>query len=124
MPKSAVVTSASTAGERQQPPVAAKFEPDRIVGRRQRLHDGRTRKLGKEKTQQARGAGDERAFDEHLLDEPQAAGADRQAQGHLALACRGPGEKQIGDVRAGDQQDQRRDSAHDPERALKLLAQR
>ena len=79
---------------------------------------------GEEQAEDARGSGHERAFDEHLLNQPAPAGADRQAQRHLALARRGAGQEQVGDVRAGDEEDQRRDRRQDPQRALELAPQR
>jgi hypothetical protein len=47
-----------------------------------------------------------------LTDELQAAGADGEADGHLAGARRGAGELEVCDVRAGDEQEERDRAEH------------
>jgi hypothetical protein len=58
-----------------------------------------------------------------LLNQSTPAGPNRQAEGHLVLACGGPREKQIRHVRAGDEQDQRRNRRQNPQRSLELSPQ-
>ena len=124
IPKSAVVSRARAPANASEPPVGAEIELNWIVGRREHAHDRRRGDLGEEQAEDARGGGDERAFDQHLLDQPASAGADRQAQGHLALARCGARQEQVGDVRTRDEQDQGGDRRQNPERARELLAQR
>ena len=52
----------------------------------------------------------EQALGQKLADEPRAPGAERRANGHLAVARRRAREHQVGDVGAGDEQ-------HEPDRA-------
>ena len=47
----------------------------------------------------------QQAFTEELPDQAQAAGAQGGAQGDLFLPSGGPGQEEIGDIGAGDQQD-------------------
>ena len=47
---------------------------------------------------------DERALREQLPKDARPTGAERHANGQLALAGRRPGEEQVGEVRAGDEQ--------------------
>jgi len=47
------------------------------------------------------------ALGEKLADQAQTAGAERSAHGHLSLAPGGAGEQQVGNVGAGDEQDER-----------------
>ncbi len=51
--------------------------------------------------------GDHERFREELADDPSAAGAERRAHRHLARARRASPEQQIGDVHAGEQEQQR-----------------
>ena len=44
------------------------------------------------------------------------AGAERRAHGQLARPSRGAGQDQVGDIGAGDQQDERDRTHHDEER--------
>ena len=55
------------------------------------------------------GRGEQRALREQLLHEPAPARAERQPDGGLALAIHGARQQQVGDVRARDQQDDRRE---------------
>ena len=52
--------------------------------------------------------------DEHLPDEPDAAGAQRGAHGELLLAAEAAGDQKVGDIGAGNQQHQRQraEAAH------------
>ena len=56
------------------------------------------------------GAGqrEQQALDQQLADQPGAAGAERGAHRHLLLAAGGAAQEHVGDVDAGDQQQQRR----------------
>ena len=72
-------------------------DADRVYGRhrhRERNRDGDTR--------------EQRAFAEHLAHEAGAAGAERQADGKVAVPLRAASEQQIGDVRARDEEDEYR----------------
>ena len=60
-------------------------------------------------------AGEDQALYDHLPNEPCRAGAERRAYGELALTRRGAHEKQVGNVEAGDEQDQTSD--HERERS-------
>ena len=55
--------------------------------------------------------GNQRAFDEQLSHEAAAAGAERRAKGEVVFAAGQPREHQVGDVRAGDEQNEG-DRAH------------
>ena len=52
------------------------------------------------------------AFDQQLLDQPAAAGAERRADAELALPSRGARQHQVGDVRARDHQHDRHRAHH------------
>ena len=58
---------------------------------------------------------------EQLPREAPARGAEGRPQGHLARARRGAGQQQVGDVRAGDQQDQRHGAKGGERRNLHLV---
>ena len=58
------------------------------------------------------GEGEQSAFGEELAQETAAARAERGAHGHLFLAPRGLRQKKIGEIRAGDQQNQADGSEH------------
>ena len=51
--------------------------------------------------------GEQQAFGQELLDEPPAPRAERHAHGNLPAAGRGARQQEVGDVRAGHQQDER-----------------
>ena len=62
----------------------------------------------------AAGDGEQHAFSEHLAEQLGARGSEGEADGHLALTAGGLGEEQIGDVGAGDAEDQEHDDASAP----------
>jgi hypothetical protein len=95
-----------------------------IVGRGQHRDDRRTGCRGEQQTQAARDDGDDRAFDEELLNQASLAGPDRQPQRHLAFARGGSRQIEIRDVRPGDQQDERGNCHQNPERPLELTPER
>ena len=51
-------------------------------------------------------AGQQHGFRQELADQARASGAERTAHAHLAAARRGAREQQVGEVHAGDQQDE------------------
>ena len=55
---------------------------------------------------EAAGEGEGQSVGQHLAHQPPAAGAERGADGELALPGRGPGEQKVGDVGTGDQEDE------------------
>ncbi len=59
-----------------------------------------------EAEQQRAAAGEGEALRQHLANESPRRAAERRADGELALARRGADEQQIGDVRAGDEEDE------------------
>ena len=68
---------------------------------------------------QAQGSSDRRqhhALREQLRDQTPPVGADGDPHGHLASSSGGPGQQQIGDIGAGDEQDEKHRSGHDEER--------
>jgi len=68
--------------------------------------------------------GQERALGQQLSDDPAAAGADGETNGHLPLSRRGAREQEVSDVDAGDHEHHDHESHHHEERLSKLLPQR
>ncbi len=62
-------------------------------------------------------------LDQQLADEPPSAGAECQAHRELRQPRRRAGEHEVGDIGAGNQQDDRDDRHQDEERLRELLAQ-
>jgi hypothetical protein len=60
-----------------------------------------------QQTQTATGQGKQQAFCEQLAGNPQPSGSERRADGHFSLPCCRAREQEVGDVRAGDEQDKR-----------------
>ena len=61
---------------------------------------------GEEESGGAAGQGEEEAFGEELAEEAGAGGAEGEAEGDFLVAGGGPGEEEIGDVGAGDQENE------------------
>ena len=61
---------------------------------------------------------EQQALDQQLARDPEARGAEREAQRQLVTAARGARQHQVGDVGAGNQQDDRDHRHDDPERLL------
>ena len=59
--------------------------------------------------------GKEQSFGEELAKQAGAAGADGEAEGHFVAAAEGADKKEIGDVGAGDEEDEGDDDDHDLE---------
>ena len=68
-------------------------------------------------------AATQRAFDEQLSHEAAAAGAERRAKGEVVFAAGQPREHQVGDVRAGDEQDEGDRSHQDRKRRPHVAGQ-
>src|SRR4029078_11736665 len=71
-------------------------------------------KLRESEAEQCAAGSQHETFGEHLTDESAATAAKRGSYGELALTRRRTNEQQIGNVGAGDQQDER-DGAHERE---------
>ncbi len=87
--------------------------PDEPIGAGKQLLSA----VGDQDAERAAHAGEQQAFCQQLPDQPRPRRTHRQAHGQLALAERGARQEQIGDVRAYQQQHQRRDDGDDLERA-------
>ena len=72
----------------------------------------------------AAGEAEQHALDEQLPDEPQAPGAERQADGDLPLAGGRAGDEQARDVAARDQQQHDHHREQHVERGRRLVAER
>ena len=83
---------------------------------------------GQHQAERAADDGQQRALGEQLPQQPRAAGAERRADRHLALAPHHSREREVGDARADDQQNEAgRPEQHEQrrfERARELLLQR
>src|SRR4029453_13685032 len=110
--------------EREQPPAVPEIEFPRARGGGEHADAPRSSHGGEEEADRAGSAGDDGTFDEQLLDQAAAARADRQEQRHLVLAARCASQEQVGDIRSGDEQNQRSNRGEDPERTLELAANR
>ena len=67
--------------------------------------------------------GENHVLDEQLADEPPAAGAEREAHREFRQSRRRAGEHQVGDIGAGNQEDDPDDGHQDEERLRELVAQ-
>ena len=125
MPKRSPAHDRERDGEREHAAVDRDLAQARqVVG-----GDGEQSVEREAREEQAESAADQRehqALGQELAQEAGAAGADRGAQRHLALARRGAGEQQARDVGAGDQQHEgdRAEQHHDrgPDRADHVIA--
>ena len=68
--------------------------------------------------------GEQRALGEELPDQPAATGAQRRAQRQLAVPAQHPRQRQVGDVGAGDEQDQAGDAEQDQQQVARPFGQR
>ncbi len=73
--------------------------------------------------EESSGDGEERGFDEELAKKARACGSEGHADGDLALASAGAGEHEVGEVGAGDEEDETGDAEEDPERGVVGVAQ-
>ncbi len=109
--------------ERQHARVDAQIERDidrqRQLDALQSLHERPRQRDGGDGAERA----EQRAFDEQLLNQPAAAGADGEAHADLAPARRGARQQHAGDVRARDQQHEA-DHGHQSGRANRQDAAR
>ena len=114
------------AGEDQHPRV----DP-RVVDARQRRgrepDQGGAAETGQGDAERAAGRGEHEALDQELTDQPPAARAEGRPHGHLVPPAQRPREQQVGDVRAGDQEDEadraRQDRERRPHRTRELVAE-
>ena len=67
-------------------------------------------------------SGEHEAFNEHLPNQPSASGPQRQSERELGPPRRRPGEHQIADVRAGQEQDEPGDGQQNEQRLRELPA--
>ena len=74
-PNSALLSMRDHADEGEKAPVDAQIEQDGILCRREDADDCRRREHRERHADEAGGGGDERALDEHLLDQAAAAGS-------------------------------------------------
>ena len=81
------------------------FNSERKRGRLQRQQQ-RRRPQREEKPERARDGGDQHALGEHLLNQTTPVCAERDAHRHFSPPARRLRQQQVGDVRAGDQQDE------------------
>lgn len=72
----------------------------------EKRHEGSTRQRGEHQAEPAAQECNEQALGHQLTGQPAPADAECQADGDLPPALRGPGEQQVGEVEAGDQQHQ------------------
>ena len=73
-----------------------------------------------QQTQTATGQGKQHAFREQLAGNPPASGSERGADGHLPLPRGRAREQEVGDVRAGDEQDKRDRAQQHEQRSLHI----
>jgi len=86
----------------------------RHAGRR-KAHEERQRQASKPDSEQRSGSSDDEDFGELNAQQLAATRTDGLAHGHLALPAFGADEKEVGDVRTGDEQDDARAAEEDPE---------
>ena len=104
-----------------------KVDANLIGARNARRRQHRQRARRPISQQQAAGGADQaerRALGEHLPHEPPAIGADRGSQRQLAKTAGTSSEQQIGDVRAGDEQDEAHRSRKEQERRPRVAHHR
>lgn len=104
-PKISADPIAAAVAENKDPPVEIEIQPERQLDR----HGMQEKRLVPHGDQQAQGASehaDDEAFREHLAHDATAGGAECEANGDLMRARSGPREHEVGDVGAGDQQDE------------------
>ena len=90
----------------------------RSVGRRKRDEHAETAP-SEEYAQRAADQRQDEALDEELPDQLPAAGADRQPNRDFSVACRRSSEQEAGDIRAGDEQQERDSALQKQQRARK-----
>jgi hypothetical protein len=103
--------------EEKHTPVGGKGEARRVIGRiNEAEHKGR-RPRRKERAKDGSQDGEQSALRQDELDHATTAGADRNAESHLLSAGGGLGGHHVGDVDAGDEQDESGQEAEDAERS-------
>jgi hypothetical protein len=107
-------------GERHGPPVEREVQHLERFGLEQRADAGE-RPARDHEPRRAPEQREHARLGEQLRDEPPPTGAERQPHGHLRLAARAAGEQEVGDVGAGDEQDDAGDAEEECERGLGLL---
>jgi hypothetical protein len=101
--------------EEKHTPVGGESEARRVVGRIDEAEHKGGRPRRKQCAEDGSQKGEQRALRQYELDEPMAAGADRDSESHLMGAGRGLGGHHVGDVDTGDQQDQSDHQTEDAE---------
>ena len=77
---------------------------------------------GQSEPEKAAGEREEQSFDKALTDDTGAAGAEGEAGGDFAQACGGAREEEVGEIGAGDEQDESDDGHEDLERIAVFAA--
>ena len=116
IPNSTVTVSVNARLNAHRAPVEIEHQSNRLPDLGQQRDDERRRPPGEEGADDRCTDREQRAFDEHQLDETPAPGANRHAQRHLASASDGLSSEQIGDIRAGDQQHEHDEPGEDEQR--------
>jgi hypothetical protein len=110
-------------GEEEDAPVDADREPCSPMRGRSAGLTGEQRAhahIAEDEAEDAAGDGEDDAFGEELADDAGAAGAHGGTDGEFTLAAGGPDEQEIGDVGAGDEQDEADGSEQDKERGARV----
>ena len=109
--------------ERHRPPVQRQVQRHVVARRRQLVHQQLAAPLREQQSARGADAGEQQALGEQLPGNPESRGADRQPDAQLVPARRRARQQQVGDVGAGDQQDEDDDAHDDEQRPLVAVAQ-
>ncbi len=108
--------------EEQHPPVESHLA-ERWESVRHHRHQPRDPPAGDQHSHRPADQRQHHALGQELADQPRPAGAEGRAERHLAPAGGGTGELEVGDVGAGDAQDQRHEPQQDQQRRPDLADQ-
>ena len=111
-------------GEEQHAPVGDDGEMNRILAGVERRNQQAAQGLRERDAERRSAEGKQAALDEQLRGDAAARCSEGHADGHLALAGAGAGEHQVGQVGAGDEQDQSGDGEQELKRGVVGVAQR
>ncbi len=112
-----------TGGEREHAPVRLQVDEQAVALGAQEGHQGRAEPAREQGSRARAEGGDEQALRHELAHDAAAGGADGEADRDLALARAGPGQHQVGEVRAGDEEDESGHGEEDPEGLLVVATQ-
>ena len=96
-------------GKGEDAPVDAQIEEERDLGRQAEVAHGVVDERGEPDARSAAGERDDEALGEQLPNEPAAAGANREPDRDFLAALGGARQEQVGEIHAGEQQDERAD---------------